>query len=54
MALVKGGKRGLLGLAWIMGVCFTGPLWAEDWRELRAIDLPAELIRATWGNGACQ
>ena len=52
MALVEGAKRGLLGLALIMGVCLTGPLRAEDWRELRTIDLPAELIRATWGNEA--
>ena len=52
MALVEGGKRGSLVLALIMGVCFTGPLWAEDWRTLRPIDLPAELVRATWGEGA--
>ena len=52
MALVKGGKRGLLVLALIMGVCLTGPLWAEDWRELRPVDLPAELISATWSNEA--
>ena len=52
MALVEGGKRGFLVLALIMGVCLTGPLWAEDWRTLRPIDLPAELVRATWGEGA--
>jgi hypothetical protein len=52
MALVVGGKRGFLVLALIMGVGLTGPLWAEDWRKLRPIDLPAELVSATWGEGA--
>ena len=52
MALVEGGKRGFLLLALIMGVCLPGPLWAEDWRTLRPIDLPAELVSATWGEGA--
>ena len=51
MALVEGGKRGFSVLALILGVCSTGPSWAEDWRTLRPIDLPAELFRATWSDG---
>ena len=60
MGLVQGGKRGLSVLALLMGVCltascvstspFSGEDWrtGEDWRSLRRIDLPAQLVRATW------
>jgi hypothetical protein len=52
MALVEGGKRGFSVLALTIGVCLTGPSWADDWRTLRPIDLPAVLVRATWSDGA--
>ena len=52
MALVETGKRGYSVFALMMGVCLTGPSWAVDWRTLRPIDLPAELVRATWSDGA--
>lgn len=54
MGLVQGGKRGVSVLALIMGVCLTpscvspSPSAGEDWRSLRRIDLPAQLLRATW------
>jgi hypothetical protein len=54
MGLVEGGMRGLSVLALIMGVCLmpscvsTAPSGADDWRTLRRIDLPAELVRVTW------
>ena len=60
MGLVQGGKRGFSVLALMMGVCLTsscvstapsaGEDWrtGEDWRSLRRIDLPAQLVRATW------
>lgn len=54
MGLVQGGKRGFSILALMMGVCLTpscvstAPLAGEDWRTLRRIDLPAQLVRATW------
>ena len=54
MGLVKSGKRGFSVLALMMGVFLTlscvstAPSAAEDWRTLRRIDLPAELVRVTW------
>ena len=54
MGLVQGGKRGFSVLALMMGVCLTpscvstAPSAGEDWRTLRRIDLPAQLVRATW------
>jgi hypothetical protein len=54
MGLVEGGKRGFAVLALMMGVCLTAscvstaPSAAGDWRTLRRIDLPAELVRVTW------
>ncbi len=54
MSLVERGKRGFSVLALMMGVCLTlacvstAPSAAEDWRTLRRIDLPAELVRVTW------
>ena len=54
MGLVDGGKRGFSVLALMMGVFLTlscvstAPSAAEDWRTLRRIDLPAELVRVTW------
>ena len=62
MGLVQGGKRGYLALALMMGVCLTpacvstappaDEAWrtGEDWRALRPVDLPAKLVRATWGD----
>jgi hypothetical protein len=58
MGLVKGGKRGFSVLALMMGVCLTpscvstAPSAGEDWRTLRRIDLPAQLVRATWSEGS--
>jgi hypothetical protein len=55
MGSVESGKRGFSIVALMMGVCLTAscvstppPSAGEDWRTLRRIDLPAELIRATW------
>src|SRR5512134_1807308 len=54
MSLVERGKRGFSVLALMMGASFTlscastAPSAAEDWRALRRIDLPAELVRVTW------
>jgi len=52
MVLIERGRRGYWIFALIMGVCLTGPSRAEDWRALRPIDLPAELVGATWSDGA--
>jgi len=58
MGLVEDGKRGFSVLALMMGVCLTpscvstAPSAGEDWRALRRIDLPAELVRATWNEGS--
>ena len=58
MGLVKREKRGISVLALMMGVCLTSscvstaPSAGEDWRTLRRIDLPAQLVRATWSEGS--
>jgi len=57
MGLGEGRKRGFAVLAITMGVCLTSscvsmappiPPEGDDWRTLRRIDLPAELVRAAW------
>jgi hypothetical protein len=54
MGLLERGKRGFSVLAPMIGACLTlscvstAPSAAEDWRTLRPIDLPAELVRVTW------
>ena len=48
MSIVEMTKRAIAILATTVGACLAAPAWAEDWRALRPIDLPAELVRATW------
>jgi len=56
MGLFEGGTRGSSVLALMMGVWLapsfasTASPLAEDWRTLRRIDLPAELVRVTWSD----
>jgi len=56
MGLVEGARRGFSVLALSVGACFTascvstGPSSGEDWRTLRRIDLPAELVRVSWSD----
>jgi hypothetical protein len=58
MVLVKIGKRGFSVLALMMSVCLTlscvstVPPPGEDWRTLRRVDLPAQLLSATWSDGS--
>jgi hypothetical protein len=56
MDLVEGGKRGFSALALMLGVCLTSscvsttPPSAADWRTLQRVDLPAQLVQATWSD----
>jgi hypothetical protein len=56
MGLFEGGTRRSSVLALMMGVWLapsfasTASPLAEDWRTLRRIDLPAELVRAAWSD----
>jgi hypothetical protein len=59
MGFVEGGKFGVSALALVMGACLTASCVStppssaeEDWRTLRRIDLPAELVRATWSEAS--
>jgi hypothetical protein len=56
MGLGEGRRRGFALLALTVGVCLASscatpppvPPEGEDWRALRRVDLPAELVRVGW------